>query len=119
MLNICSSNALPGDKKISVALTGAPQTMLATLYAKALDADAENSLLGDVLARDAVRRIDYDWRRTSVTPGNAAGVTNRTVHFDKWAREFLARHDRATVLHIGCGLDSRAFRLEPGPGIEW
>ncbi len=23
------------------------------------------------------------------------------------------------MLHVGCGLDSRAFRLQPGPGIEW
>ncbi|WP_454199350.1 class I SAM-dependent methyltransferase [Nocardia sp. Marseille-Q1738] len=110
---------MPEAEKIRVDLTGAPQTMLATLYAKALDADAENPLLGDTWARDAVRRIDYDWRSTSITRRNQSGVTLRTVHFDNWAREFLALHDRATVLHLGCGLDSRAFRLNPGPEVEW
>ena len=114
-----STDDLPEAEKIHVDLTGAPQTMLATLYAKALDADADNSLLGDRWAKDVVRRIDYDWRQTSITPRNAAGVTLRTVHFDNWAREFLAVHERATVLHLGCGLDSRAFRLDPGPGVEW
>ncbi|WP_084496937.1 class I SAM-dependent methyltransferase [Nocardia amamiensis] len=102
-----------------VDLTGAPQTMLATLYAKALDADAQTPLLGDTWAKDAVRRIDYDWRSTSITRRNQSGVTLRTVHFDNWAREFLAQHDRATVLHLGCGLDSRVFRLDPGPDVEW
>ncbi|MBF6327694.1 class I SAM-dependent methyltransferase [Nocardia transvalensis] len=110
---------MPSAGKIRVELSGPPQTMLATLYAKALDANADAPLLGDTWARDAVRRIDYDWGRTGITARNRSSVTMRTVHFDKWAREFLARHDHATVLHIGCGLDSRVFRLDPGPGIEW
>lgn len=91
-----STDDLPEAEKIRVDLTGAPQTMLATLYAKALDADADNSLLRDTWAKDVVRRIDYDWRKTTITPRNAIGVTLRTVHFDNWAREFLAAHERAT-----------------------
>ena len=114
-----STDDLPEAEKIRVDLTGAPQTMLATLYAKALDADADNSLLLDTWAKDVVRRINYDWHKTTITPRNAIGVTLRTVHFDNWAREFLAMHERATVLHLGCGLDSRAFRLDPGPEVEW
>jgi O-methyltransferase involved in polyketide biosynthesis len=46
-------------------------------------------------------------------------VTTRTAHFDNWAREFLAVHPEAVVLHVGCGLDSRFLRLQPGPGVEW
>ena len=23
------------------------------------------------------------------------------------------------MIHLGCGLDSRVFRLDPGPGVEW
>ena len=23
------------------------------------------------------------------------------------------------MLHLGCGLDARSFRLDPGPGVEW
>jgi methyltransferase (TIGR00027 family) len=101
-----------------IDLSGAPQTMLATLYAKALDADAEHPVLGDTYARDLVGRIDYDWGRTGLG-ARLAAVTMRTAHFDDWAREFLEAHDVATVLHLGCGLDSRAFRLRPGPGVTW
>src|SRR6202012_2901944 len=36
-----------------------------------------------------------------------------------WAAEFLAAHPDANVIHVGCGLDSRGFRLDPGPGVEW
>lgn len=105
--------------KHPVDLSGAPQTMLATLYARALDAESPRSLLHDTWARDVVNRIDYDWARTTITPRTAPAVTTRSAHFDTWVRQFLAVHPDATVLHLGCGLDSRYFRIDPGPGVEW
>ena len=101
--------------KIRVDLTGPAETMLATLYLRALDAEADKPVLGDTFAKDAVSRIDYDWRKTGITARNASSGTIRTAQFDDWARQFLAAHDRAVVLHLGCGLDSRAFRLTPVP----
>jgi methyltransferase (TIGR00027 family) len=93
--------------------------MLATLYAKALDADAERPILGDLFAKELVGRIDYDWRETAITVRSAPQVTVRTAYLDNWARQFLAVNNTAVVLHIGCGLDSRVFRLDPKSGIEW
>ena len=93
--------------------------MLATLHARALDADAGKTVLGDTFAKDLVSRIDYDWRKTSVTARNASAGTVRSMQFDNWARQFLAQHHRAVVLHLGCGLDDRVFRLDPGPDVEW
>lgn len=106
-------------EKLHVDLSGAPQTMLATLYAKALDADLAKPILGDRFAKDIVDRIDYDWSKTSITKARSPSVTTRTAHFDLWARQFLAVHPDAIVLHLGCGLDARAFRLDPGPGVDW
>lgn len=93
--------------------------MLATLYAKALDADSPKSILHDRYAKDAVERIDYDWAATTITARRAPSVAIRSAHFDNWARQFLAAHPEATVLHVGCGLDARVFRLDPGPGVQW
>ena len=106
-------------KKIRVDLSGAPETMLATLYARALDADAERPILGDTYAKELVQRLDYDWAKTTITAKNAPSATIRSAHFDEWARQFLAVHEEATVLHLGCGLDSRFLRLRPGPGVDW
>jgi O-methyltransferase involved in polyketide biosynthesis len=106
-------------EKLHVDLSGAPQTMLATFYAKALDADLPKPILGDRYAKDIVDRIDYDWKKTAITATNSAAVTTRSAHFDRWARQFLAVHPEAVVLHLGCGLDARFFRLDPGPGVEW
>ncbi|HEY9305893.1 MAG TPA: class I SAM-dependent methyltransferase [Mycobacterium sp.] len=102
-----------------VDLSGAPQTMLATLYAKALDADFEKPILGDRFAKEIVERIDYDWKKTTITPRRTSSITSRTAHFDAWANQFLAAHPQAVVVHVGCGLDARFFRLRPGPGVEW
>ena len=89
------------SEKLHVDLSGAPQTMLATFYAKALDADLPKPILGDRWAKEIVDRIDYDWSKTSITKANSPAVTTRSAHFDKWARQFLAVHPVAAVVHLG------------------
>lgn len=93
--------------------------MLATLYAKALDADAPRSILHDSYAKAAVAQLDYDWDLTAITARRAPSVAIRTAHFDNWTREFLAVHPESVVLHVGCGLDARVYRIDPGPGVRW
>src|SRR6185312_5696522 len=100
-------NRLGSMERVQVALEGPPQTMLATLYAKALDAEFPDPILGEPYAKEAVVRIDYAWKHTTITARNAASVTTRTAHLDTWARQFLAAHTKAQVLHVGCGLDGR------------
>ncbi|HUH68644.1 MAG TPA: class I SAM-dependent methyltransferase [Mycobacterium sp.] len=100
-------------------LDGSPQTMLATLYAKALDADAPHPILADHYAKAAVARIDYDWETTTINARRAPSVVIRTAHFDNWTRQFLAVHEEAVVLHVGCGLDARVYRLDPDAGVRW
>ncbi len=106
-------------EKVSVDLSGPAQTMLTTLYCKALDADRDRPVLGDSFARAAVARIDYDWGKLGVADRWSPLVTVRTAQYDIWASQFLAVHPEATVVHLGCGLDSRVFRLDPGQGVDW
>jgi O-methyltransferase involved in polyketide biosynthesis len=105
--------------KASVDLHGAAQTMLTTLYLKALDAEFDRPVLGDRYAKVALDRIDYDWRDLGITQRWAPLVTVRSAQYDIWASQFLAVHPHSTVVHVGCGLDSRVFRLDPGPGVQW
>lgn len=105
--------------KVSVDLSGPAQTMLTTLYCKALDADWDQPILGDGFAKEAVARIDYDWPELKVADRWTPLVTIRTAQFDIWAAQFLAVHPEARVIHLGCGLDSRVFRLDPCAGVEW
>ncbi|NVB84317.1 MAG: class I SAM-dependent methyltransferase [Kofleriaceae bacterium] len=102
-----------------VELTGDKQTLLVTLYGKALDSRAAQPILGDTYARDVVDHLDYDFSRLHVPRGAEVSLPVRAKHFDNWTREFLASHPRATVLHLGCGLDSRVLRVDPEPGVRW
>jgi len=102
-----------------VNLSGPAQTMLSTLYLKALDADFKRPVLADRYAKEAISRIDYDWSSLDMSPGWAPLCTVRTAQYDIWARRFIARHPYCTVVHLGCGLDARVFRIDPGPEVEW
>lgn len=99
-----------------------PWTMLCTLYMRAYESHEENSILGDHAAAEAVDRIDYDFERMrrDVRPaGSQYLVALRAKQLDAWAGDFLGRHPDAVVLHLGCGLDSRAFRLDRPGGTDW
>jgi len=102
-----------------VTLTAEKETLLITLCAKAGESKLPDSLLHDEHAARAIERIDYDFSRLKVDRNMMIGVSLRAHIFDGWAREFLARNPRATVLHLGCGLDSRVLRVDPGPNVRW
>lgn len=100
-------------------LTGKRETLLATLYLRALDSRADNPILGDPSAQAALERIDYDFERLRVGPNHAIGIAARARLLDDWAREFLDGHPSAIVLHLGCGLDARVYRVDPPAGVQW
>ena len=43
----------------------------------------------------------------------------RAKAFDDWTSPFIDRHPDAIVLHLGCGLDSRVFRVDPPAAVSW
>jgi O-methyltransferase involved in polyketide biosynthesis len=97
-------------------------TMLGTLYVRAYESRVEHPILGDHAAAEAIDRIEYDFARLDkfMKPArNQFIVALRAKQFDLWAADFLARNPDATVLHLGCGLDSRPFRLHLPAGVRW
>src|SRR5262245_34718561 len=102
-----------------IRLTKEKETYLATLYGKALDAAVPNPILGDRFAADAVARLDYDFKQLRLPNGGEITLPMRAWHFDQWTRAFLLANPASTVLHLGCGLDTRVFRVDPGPQVRW
>jgi methyltransferase (TIGR00027 family) len=101
---------------------GVQWTMLCTLYLRAYESRNQQSILADQAAAEAVDRMEYDFDRLhrSVRPNsNQYTVALRAWRFDAWAADFVKRHPDAVVLHLGCGLDSRAFRLDLPAGVTW
>lgn len=100
-------------------LTGVKATLLITLYAKAQESRLSDSLLRDRHAADAVARIDYDFSSLPLRHDEMIGLAMRAHVLDGWTREFINAHREATVLHLGCGLDTRVFRVDPPPEVAW
>ena len=46
-------------------------------------------------------------------------IATRAATFDLLTNRYLADHPDATVLHVGCGMDSRVFRLDPPATVQW
>ncbi|MFI7708754.1 class I SAM-dependent methyltransferase [Nonomuraea sp. NPDC049480] len=101
-------------------LVGVQQTLSPVLKAKALDNRLPDPILGDEYAEQAMRRLDpgYDKRRFGTSQMGLAAVVRAKAH-DDWARSFLADRPDAVVLHLGCGLDARVYRIDPPATVDW
>lgn len=111
--------ALPASDKIPVALEGLPETLLIPIAARALDATSPSPILGDNDAVQVMARLDYDFDRVHFPLSESQSIAIRTLNFDRWVTSFLERHPTAVVIQLGCGLDSRARRLNWGKEVTW
>jgi len=103
------------------------ETMLMMLCSKAIQSQWKDPILPDPWAEEAMRHIDYDMSKqlTGVASWGMwrdigpAIIATRAATFDQLTNRYLADHPEATVLHVGCGMDSRVFRVEPPAGVQW
>jgi methyltransferase (TIGR00027 family) len=110
-----------------IQFTKEKETMLMTLNSRALQSQWKNPILRDPWAEEAMRHIDYDIRKqlTGVASWSiwkdigCIIVASRAATFDQLTNHYLAETPDATVLHVGCGMDSRVFRLDPPANVQW
>ena len=110
-----------------IKFTKEKETMLMTLSGRAIQSQWKNPILRDPWAEEAMRHIDYDLSKqlTGVASWSMwkdigpTIIATRAATFDLLTTRFLADHPDATVLHVGCGMDSRVFRIDPPAGVQW
>ncbi|HUH98790.1 MAG TPA: class I SAM-dependent methyltransferase, partial [Anaerolineales bacterium] len=115
---------MPGDK---IKFTKEKETMLMTLSGRALQSQWKDPILHDPWAEEAMRHIDYDLSKqlTGVASWSMwkdigpTIIATRAATFDQLTDHYLADHPDAIVLHVGCGIDSRAFRVDPPSSVQW
>ncbi len=103
------------------------ETMLMTLSGRAIQSRWKKPILRDPWAEEAMRHIDYDMSKSlkgvsSWSMWKEIGCTiiaTRAATFDLLTSRYLADHPEATVLHVGCGMDSRVFRVDPPATVGW
>jgi O-methyltransferase involved in polyketide biosynthesis len=98
-----------------------------TLNSRAVQSQWTDPIFRDPWAEEAMQRIDYDMSETlkgvsSWGIWNKIGptiVATRAATFDLLTNRYLADHPDATVLQVGCGMDSRVFRIDPPAAVQW
>jgi len=110
-----------------IQFTKEKETMLMTLSGRAIQSQWKDPILRDPWAEEAMRHIDYDLSKqlTGVASWSMwkdigpAIIATRAATFDLLTTRYLADHPEATVLHVGCGMDSRVFRVDPPASVRW
>ena len=104
-----------------IQFTKEKETMLMTLSGRAIQSQWKNPILRDPWAEEAMRHIDYDIGKDYKGVGSwslwseigCTIIATRGATFDLLTNRYLADHPDAAVLHVGCGMDSRVFRVDP------
>jgi O-methyltransferase involved in polyketide biosynthesis len=93
------------------------ETLLIPLYNRAMESQRPDALLRDEKAVELVTRMRLDFSRVRQLPMPELLRVMRIIfarEMDRLTRDFLARHLQAAAVHIGCGLDTRAARVDNG-----
>ena len=94
-----------------ITLSGVPETMLQTVYARAKETKTRGAIT-DNKAVELIDRLDYDFSMADKDAAMHSGVIARTIVLDKLVKSYLASHGGAVVVNIACGLDTRCYRVE-------
>lgn len=94
----------------SITLSGVPETMLQTLYARAKESQTRRAIQDDK-AVELVGRLNYDFSLADRDSAMHNGVIARTLVLDRLASAFLSQNPGAVVVNIACGLDTRCYRM--------
>ena len=91
-------------------LSGVPETMLQTVYARAKETKTRGAIK-DTKAVEIIDKINYDFSLADKDSAMHSGVVARTIVLDKLANKYLAKNKDAVVVNIACGLDTRCYRM--------
>lgn len=86
------------------------KTLYIPLYGKAY-VSRKDILLKDTKAEEIWKAEGVALKGKSKSKWLAYYMGMRSAVFDRWLREKMQEYPDAVILHLGCGMDSRAFRI--------
>lgn len=104
----------------NIELGSVQETLLLPLWGRAIETQKQNPLLTDNTAVSIINSLPYDFSAiaTNVNKLSMASWIARSIFFDKKIREFISVCPQATIVNIGCGLDTIFNRVDNGQ-IKW
>ncbi len=108
-------------EKLSHGLEGVPETLLVPLWARAIELNRSNPIVKDYKAVEIMDQINYDFSKLDEDDNNwptQVSVVVRTELLDKAVKIFMDNNPEGIIINIGCGLDTRFYRLNNGT-VHW
>ena len=90
------------------------------MWGRAVETRKQKPLFVDTAAVQIIENIDYDF---STIADNMSEITRlawivRCLHIDRTIKQFLISYPKATIVNIGCGLDTTFNRIDNGT-LKW
>ncbi len=104
--------------KTQVELGTVQETLLITLWARAVEAAKADPILRDTKSLEILEQIDCDFSKLEKAKGTQMGICLRGLMFDGWVKSFLQENPSGTIVEIGCGLNTRFERVDNGQ-VRW
>ena len=104
-------------------------TMLITLYSRSQESLSKDPIIKDLKSVEMIEIIKKEIAGSdnpihrkilsdSYNPKLAVTMALRCRRFDKYVADFLAKYPEGTVINLGCGLDTRFYRVDNGR-VNW
>lgn len=103
--------------KEKILLSGEAETLLIPLYGRAM-MSRDGKIIQDVYAEEAIKEIDFDSNRLNIPQKVQIFMSIRGAIIDVYVKDFLNVNPDGLVVYLGCGLDSRFFRMDNG-SVHW
>jgi len=111
---------MSSTKKIDIMVGPIQKTLFLPVVGRALESRKSTPMLYDKTAVEIVERVNFDFTKliSSTTELSRIAWIVRATCFDRIIRDFLRRYPDATVVNIGCGLDTTYERVDNGL-VQW
>lgn len=91
-------------------LNNESKTLFIPLLGKALMSKI-NLFLHDPKAEEIINKIDFDFKSLKQSKWLSMYMSVRAAIIDELCNKYISEHKNVTVIHLGCGLDSRCLRV--------
>lgn len=91
-------------------LNNKSKTLFIPLYGKAL-MSKEKLFIDDPKAEEIIKSIDYDFSRLKQSKWLSMFMAVRSKIMDEICLKYMSENHNLTIIHLGCGLDSRCLRV--------
>jgi O-methyltransferase involved in polyketide biosynthesis len=108
------------EPKEKIQLGNVQKTLFLPLWGRAVETGKKNPMLIDPTAARIIGQVDFDFSKmaANMDPLSQIAWIRRSLYCDRTIRNFLTKYPHATVVNIGCGLDTTFERVDNG-SLMW